>query len=383
MKKQIASLIRKLDGSKVIGKYFLSFRLCLANILIPISSPPIEAIYSDALEDVFFGYYDECPENSTNSLIIMNRGNECIGQVLLYDRVGALKRVFEDAALSSQLGSRCLWHSEHVFSYNTLKSGKLGHVLVDTKNDREVTRNYPIYTVFKREDACMELAIDFALLHSYRSGYGYKGDVPNWLKGNVVILNGDSDIIYSVPMNNGIHYNHFVYISNLDRLLALEVRSEFLNDVEETVNNTLVEFDWVLGEFRSIDPFKHLSISHFCYYDGSSIIGTYFNNNSWNWAYFDLVNLKHTNIKTIGPSDGHPTVCKKDGEILLAYDSYPDLLLQRQKLIIGKEHYSIKYSQNYKGQDRNDLHPRFGGNGAYLWVDSVENEKRELWRIGL
>ena len=58
--------------------------------------------------------------------------------------------------------------------------------------------------------------------------------------------------------------------------------------------------------------------------------------------------LKLTNLETFGPRDGHPTVCKKDGEILLAYDSYPDLLLQRQKLVIGKKHYSIKYSQNYK-----------------------------------
>ena len=263
MRKKIGTLIRFLDSHKVIGKTFLYFRLILVNRMIPISPPPIEDIYSDPFEDIFFGYYDECPENSTNSLILMNRGNGGIGHVMLYNRAGVLIRVFENAALCSQLGSRCLWRNERVFSYNTMIGGKLGHVRVDTKNGREESLSYPIYMVFKRDDACLEIAIDFALLHTYRKGYGYNGNVPNWLKGNVVILNGDSEIVYSVPMKYGIHYNHFVYISNLDRLLALEVRSEYVNDIEETVNNTLVEFDWVLGEFKPIDSFKHLSISHF------------------------------------------------------------------------------------------------------------------------
>lgn len=360
-----------------------------------------EIISIDSSEkESFFGYYDKSPESNDGKFIIYQRisgstkkspRNHLDVEVVVKDTESE-REVFScrSKAFNWQQGTKLQWLTNDKFIFNDFKANRYVSHIVDVKLRRIIkTIDAPIYDTFQCEFA---LTTSFERLSVFAPDYGY---FAHSIEKNSSHFSLDG--IYKINLSSG----------KLEQILSLENVSRFEFDSSmkavHTINHIMISpkgrsFMFIHRWYVDGQRFDRLimsdldgcmkvlvseeMVSHCCWADENVVMG-YFRYNSKN-CYFkiDVTSGVITELFYENYSDGHPTI--RNGNMLT--DTYPNRRGLQELIVIDKLGNKstlgkFRHHPSYFGECRCDLHPRLSHNNKSIFIDSILNGKRKLYRI--
>lgn len=359
----------------------------------------------------FFGYYEKCPWNRSQRLMLAHEaefndrppgdGDRVGIGVIHLDDGRRFEPLAESSAWNWQQGAMLQWHPadpERRFLYNDRRDGRFVAVESSIDGAELHVHDRPIAAI--APDGKRAYSLNFARLHQHRPGYGYAGVPDPWAQDRapegdglhaIDLATGRSSLIASVgdlarkaptaSMSGGWHYFNHVQPSPGGRRLAFfhlwttgaagwEVR---LYTVDPDGQNLRC----VLDTGR---------ISHYDWLDDRRILV---------WARrpgggdrFLLCDDQDGSVQVFGDGtlgeDGHCSFSPDRRWVL--NDTYPDphdmrtlMLVQyadQRRIDVARLH---SPKSRWWGEIRCDLHPRWSRDGRSICVDSVHDGTRQMY----
>ncbi len=364
--------------------------------------------------NVFFGYYDLCPMNHDETILLATRvpvfkkGMPATGPMDVgFYRTREKERVFQKVGTTNtwcwQQGCRLQWYpldelgKKQTILYNTMVGGNYGSVIQNLKT-REFLRFYgrPIYAV--TPDGRWGLSLNFSRLERLRPGYGYS-NLKDPTKGilapkedglwRVDIKSGKSTLLFPVAdaacfhtldsMAGAEHYfNHILSSPTGERFLFVHLWEGTEGRFGRLVTCDINGNNWcLLNNEGHSSHYTWKNSSHILAYATHKEIGTHF------FEYEDLTGFRKMIGGRVLASDGHPSYSADKRWLLL--DTYPDLYREQHVYLYDIVNDSISPLGNFhvpvffQGDRRCDLHPRWSPSGHYVCVDApLEAGRRGL-----
>jgi len=366
----------------------------------------------------FFGYYDNCPWESSQRYFLYLRVSFAnrwpklgeAAEICLVDLKSNERRVIaKTKAWCWQQGCRLQWlggEPEQLIIFNDFQAGKYLSVIIDRYGTIKKVLPQPIYAVTKNGSRAVSL--NFGRLHYGSPGYGYIAkpyiDIDN--------LHPEDDGLWHMDIETG----KYKLIISLDQIVkqfkrkGFENNFHYFNHLEFNPSGTRFVFlhrwfKWGRGnskgqEFTRMFTAKpdgsdlylladHGMVSHFTWKDDTHLLA---------WAYHPLAGCSYylfedqtEKIEVIGhgilTEDGHPSY-SPDGRWILT-DTYPDAL-RRKTLILFDNINSKRIDLGryftpfaFDGPFRCDLHPRWSHDGRSICFDSVHERKRRVYVVNV
>ncbi|WP_422766783.1 hypothetical protein ACOX9X_10635 [Photobacterium leiognathi subsp. mandapamensis] len=370
----------------------------------------IEMIDSTESES-FFGYYDNNPRNGDLELyhisdiptsikpsdsLSMNKNCFVVVKSLLNDEI---KYKTKTLAFNWQQGSKLQWVSKSSFIFNDVIKGEIKSKLVDLNDNSIRVFDDPVYDCFEDQ---FYLSLDYRPLTKLRPDYAYfkKGDWENvdfkYQSIKKVYLNGSNDVVVDLltildkfPLDVKCDYksqkfNHIMISKDGSKAIFLH-RYYTSNGVR---NDRL--FSVSLTDHYELKMISDSGmISHYCWVDKKTILAYMKHNNTNGYYFIDIDSICFTRIdieELNNFGDGHPTYIG-DGKFIT--DTYPDKSRTKSLLLVDTNNKSVKVlaqffeSFIYRDQTRCDLHPKWDPINNYIYIDSVHEGARKLYKIGM
>lgn len=370
---------------------------------------PIRRIDPDAANS-FFGYYDKCPLNPTQELLIYHTSgvrtfrapnpSQPVTIVIKRRDHGDIVHRLASSAYNWQQGTRAQWISPTRIIYNDYDATSDRYVsrIFDASTQRQVGElQLPIYDSFGDNFA---LTLNFRRLACLSPDYGY------FSHRNIDIHNDyDNDGIWIINLHTGRHY----LILSLSTIVSLQ-GSSGPQAGDHSVNHIMISpagrkfiaiHRWyvhgkrrdrlLLANVDGTGPTilaDEAMVSHCCWMDETHLLG-YLRRGGVD-AYYVIdteaeaaVRLGGTGISQHG--DGHPSV---HGSFVL-FDTYPNRSrMQRLFLFDMRSKAEVSLGELYeplrfRGVSRCDLHPRFSRDGNSIFFDSAHDGSRQMYEMKL
>jgi len=357
----------------------------------------------------FFGYYDKSPENFSGTKVIYYRSNvntinkpsekDSIQIILKCLKTNTTKVIDKTFAYNWQQGAKMMWITDAKFIYNVFSKqiNSYHSKIYDINNKTFKSLDIPVYECFK--DVSI-YSLNFSRLMDIRPDYGYRNFTPI-----IDYDNYQNDGIFKLNINN----NSYSLIISLKQLIDLKPLSN-MNNAKHLVNHIMVSPNgenlmfmhrWISKSGKRFDRliltdseganFRILTdnemVSHCCWNGNDSIVG-YFRHNDED-GFYQISTLNYTiesfAKELIGFGDGHPTILSNK----MIFDTYPDRSRMKQLYIYDLSQKKLQFlaefyeSFQFYNETRCDLHPRFNCDQSSIYVDSVHQDIRKLYKIDL
>ncbi|MFN4164144.1 MAG: hypothetical protein ACK4GK_06190 [Ferrovibrio sp.] len=350
--------------------------------------------------DVFFGYYDICPFDATETRLLAQsvRSGAKTADILCYD----LQSDRSPSVLAAtpawcwQQGARLTWwDSGSLVAHNDIHNGipvttvrhaQTGHI--------ESIIPHPMYDV--SSDRRLGLSLNFARLQRLRPGYGYK-------------IN-DSTAYQSAPETDGIMLVEttngagrlllsLADAASLDPLPSMADAEHYFNHAAWAPDGRhfLVFHLWTDGRRRQaralvVDvhtgavtrPAGQAKVSHYAWLDEDHLLLT--GDEPGRGFGYHLYHRENGWLGQIGAEtlhrDGHPSPRPGASDMMIT-DTYPDRLSERHLLCVTRAGHvrtlaSLFSPPLLEGEHRCDLHPRWSPSGRMICVDSAHLGRRQI-----
>ena len=343
----------------------------------------------------FFGYYDKpCFAYGKCLSHRLNRDNFDYGQdidILVDD-----KKVSCSKAWNFQQGAMSSWFDENRIIHNDFVDGRYVSKIVDINTKEVKIIDFPIYSLSK--DRKFALSLNFSRLAKLRKDYGYFNLPYDRLPDN------KDDGIYYVDLVN----NKYELWLSLDEIIKFKTRDNMssavskVNHIDISPNSDRAIFlhRWFVDgkkytRLLCVDiKTKELSlladndmVSHMCWYDNDTVFGYLRGNNNIDAYFFIGMDGKQKQLKNdLLVDDGHPSVYNSR---YIVTDTYPDYTCKSKLILIDLKNNNASviarfYSpKKYQDDRRCDLHPRFDRDTKCLTIDSVANNRRNIYHLDL
>lgn len=358
----------------------------------------------------FFGYYNKCPWNMSQTKIITLRvdsahsepDNISEASLILIDLNTKEETIISTTRCwNTQQGCMAQWMGpdfESNIIFNDFENNKYVSKIYNLeKNEVIKTFDMPIYDV--ASNGTFALTLDFSRLHKARPGYGYR---------NVASINDnnpcpDDYCIWKIDFKTG----NIVPIIKYSTLFNFNFRDDMknayhkVNHIVINPSNTRFMFlhRWIFNGKKisrlitcdiSGNNMYNLSddnmVSHCCWKNDSEILG-FLRKNKYGDHYYILQDQteKYKMIWKKIREDGH---CTYDySKELILSDTYPNVF-GISKVYVGSELdeepkvIAEFFSPNkYKNDLRCDLHPRWNYDGSQICVDAVTDGYKKIYLI--
>lgn len=377
----------------------------------------------------WFAYYDKLEIDDTNRYVLgmesdfeNRRPNQNdiikIGMVDLNDNNKWIE-LGESRAWCWQQGCMLQWipsRKQEIIWNDRIGDKFVSHIL-NVKTRKKKTLSSPVYSV--SPDGKWAITTDFGRLYDMYPGYGYAGESDKYshepAPGNSGIwkLNldtGEKTLIVSIARIVAIanpndplygeakhYFNHLLYSPDGERFIFLHrwkyadpARNEQYKDAGG-FGTRMLTASKNGDDIRIVDPYNFAS--HFIWNNNKQIL-------AWSRipgkgdGFFIYEDATHAKIEQIGKDvmtvNGHCSYLPGDKWIL--NDTYANSSANREQTLYlyevktGKRVNiaSLISPEDYKGEWRCDLHPRFSPNGKFVVVDSAhEGMGRQLYLIDI
>lgn len=403
-----ASVLSRFPGLKKLAKQYYqgaNYYIYKKNYTVQ-TDWKIQKIGKEGSES-FFGYYDKFPER--NGWTLFHSFNESTKQKPINNHPlnisafnissGEIREFGDSFAYNWQQGSRLQWLDEESFIFNDVSEDnqQYGSKIVSINTDEPIIQiDFPIYDCHSG----FALSLNFKRLAALNSDYGY-----NFLPFEKKDLdNFDKDGIFYVDLK-----------TNTTKLLIsfLDVISKFeqptMKKAKQKFNHIMIspdgkQFMFIHRWYQKGIKYDSLMVantdgsmlrciandgmvSHCFWKDDNHIFG-YLRDQDLGNNYY-LIDLNTGTKKPIGTGkiegfgDGHPYI---SGNQIL-FDTYPNKSrmkglylydLEKDELDkVGEFFEPIAYRESF----RCDLHPRMDKDGKTIYIDSVHEGKRTLYRL--
>lgn len=363
--------------------------------------------------EYFYGYYDKSPWDATDRYMLALRVKNAHkkadstkeGEVVVIDTATNNKiiKVGVTHCWNSQQGCMAQWIGPDFKSkiiYNDFRNNKYVSVLynfIDKKEEKVF--DMPIYDVSK--DGTFALTLDFSRLHRLRKGYGY-ANIPEKTKNE---LCPKSACVWKLDLN----YGKIEEVITYSDLADFETREDMIK-AEHKINHIMISpngkrFMVLHRWFKNKEKFTRLVtmdidgtnlynlsddnfVSHCCWKNNNEILSFLRKNKSGNHYY--LMKDKTKEYKLLWPelnTDGHCTY-SYDGKFVIT-DTYPNRKRMARVYLCNEENNTTKLLAKvfspfkYDNDVRCDLHPRWNHDGSKVCIDSVHEEKKQMYIIDL
>ncbi len=362
--------------------------------------------------EYFFGYYDKSPWDVSDRYVIALQVKNAYkipdsveeAKIVVFDTENNNKMEFIGTThcWNTQQGCMAQWLAPDFKSkiiYNDYRNGKYVSVVYnfETKKEEKVY-DMPIYDIAK--DGSFALSLDFSRLHRLRKGYGYA----NLKETTEKELCPDKACIWKIDLKTG---NIGEVIKYTD-LASFEVREE-MKDAEHKVNHIMISpngkrFMVLHRWFKNHEKFTRLLtmnvdgtdmynlsdddfVSHCCWKNDSEILSFLRKKDTGDHYY--LMKDKTTEYKMLWPelnTDGHCTY-SPNGKYIIT-DTYPNRKRIANVYLCDEKNNIMRIARvkspfKYDNDTRCDLHPRWNHKGDRICIDSVHEDKKELYQINL
>ena len=366
----------------------------------------------DPKHEYFFGYYDKSPEDATGRYVLCLKADDTWSDVapatpatlLLIDTskpetdTARVKEIGVTHTWNVQQGCMMQWLGpdfDHEIIYNDFRDGKYVSVVLDVFSGAERVLAMPVYSV--STDGSFALTLDFSRLHRLRPGYGYS-NIPEGTKDQKV---PEGAAIWKLDIKNNVVTPVLPYTA----FASFEPRPEMKN-AEHKVNHIMLSpsgtrfmvlHRWFDGQRKYTrlvtaivdgSDMYNLSdddmVSH-CYWKNDEEIIAFENKKGQGAGYY-LMKDKTAEFTRLWPemtADGHPSY-SPDGSLVVT-DTYPNRIrMATLRVMRGSQVNDIARvfaPFKYDNDTRCDLHPRWSRNGESVYIDSVFEGHRGLYRI--
>lgn len=368
---------------------------------------PVESVGSPEAA-TFFGYYDHSPASPDGSRLIWHETDANTDRpptdassinIVLGDGEGTPLCSWSTAAFNWQQGARLQWLDRHTFLYNDFDAAEQRYVARVRDKEGHWLRDLPRAVYDASDPSGVAVSVNFERLAQLRPDYGY------FARPNLAALqkiSDEDDGLWVLPLDGNP--------ARLAVSLATLAERSFRYGDQHKVNHPMLDPSgkWCVFLYRVLDQGRrHDSlwllelatgaltrlldtgmISHLIWYNTDWLIG-YLRAADGKDGYYWLDRFGNlqplAERKLDGRGDGHPSV---NGRRLVT-DSYPDKArLQHLRIVdfdTGRvEHIgSFFHGFRYSGPQRCDLHPRFSTDGQTVFLDSIHDGRRRLYRIDL
>jgi len=357
----------------------------------------------------FFGYHDKTPSSLDGEKILAcsvssddtKLDNECTKMEVGFfnnSNGDTFQPVDETYTWCWQQGCMLQWNPlkpNRQIYYNSLVNSEHGSILYDINKNIEIKRfTFPIYSISSNGKYASSL--NFTRLGLLRPGYGYKGnikknDLPNAPDDDGVFLidlkTGNKKLIVSLKSiaantdQDVPHYiNHITFSPDSSKLT-------FFHIYENQSGERLIRF--YLYDIKH-DILKLLeaanNVSHYCWRNNNGILTSEMESGKIVTYMYNLEEERKIVIDIPHIGDYHPMFNPADSDIIVA-DTKPDEDRNQHLFLFniksGKYFYAGKFHlpDEYIGEVRCDLHPRWDRQGKNLIVDTAEGGKRSMVKI--
>lgn len=360
---------------------------------------------------VFFGYFDKYPENSSGLLlahVVPGNGRDFHkrkANIAVFKCSDLKEPLFlvGTLAFNWQQGCRAHWISESEFIFNDFNPGTDEYVSrIFSVTSGKITRSFyfPVQDSFAGK---YFLSVDWKRLSVLSPDYGYFPDRASLTVKYerdadgitlVCIATGKADLIYSfrdICELNSIEefgtkdhsVNHLTFSPDGEKFYF--VHRYFVGGVRK---DRLLLGDVAGSRLREL---VGVGISsHFCWLSADKIFG-YLRDERHPLGYYviDIFSGLKESVQWLNDSgfgDGHPT-CSGEGRLII--DTYPDRAQIQTLYEIDLEKRSIFklgeffHGWNFFGSARCDLHPRASVLGDAVYIDTVFSGKRQLCKLSI
>ena len=343
----------------------------------------------------FFGYYVRpCIRNNhvlSHRIITNSLSYKQNVEILVDNEV-----VSTSSSWNWQQGSMLTWIDDNRVIHNDFDGSKYISKIIDINSKKTKIIDFPIYSV--SSDGKFSLSLNFSRLAKLRKDYGYFNLPYSMLEKDdkdgifyVDLINNKQELFLS--LKDIYEFNHK---ENMDGAVHK------VNHIDISPNNDKAIFlhRWFLGKKKysrllcvDINTKKLLlladndMVSHMTWYTNDTVFGYLRGKDNRDGYYFiDMQGNQKPIRNDLLLDDGHPTVLNSR---YIVTDTYPDYTCKSKLLLIDTEVNSVSiigkfYSpKKYQNDKRCDLHPRFDKDRRSLTIDSVANDKRNIYCLNL
>jgi hypothetical protein len=354
-------------------------------------------------ENLFFGYYDRSPWNSSMTKLIyhsyLEPNQEAVDLKLFDLKSNKVKVIASSIAWNFQQGSMTQWVDDETIIFNDIKKNVLGSRVLNVRDLSEKFINYPMQCL--RPDGKEFVSLNYKRLMRLRPDYGYSNEVVNFTNKmdytedglwRIDISSGKADLFLSIDylmkncptkemLTSDNKVNHVMYSHDGNKIIFMH---RWIG--KDGKWSRLYVYDFDSKELKIL--LDDRMVSHYSWRNNREII-TWARHKGKDGYY--LVNIQ-TGVVTILDSkfnvfgDGHPSVSPLNENLFIS-DSYPDKGRVRH-LFIGNLNTKDKNKigsffspWRFEDQRRCDLHPRWSLDGCNLSIDSAHNGRRNSYVI--
>ncbi|OQX78584.1 MAG: hypothetical protein B6D61_05145 [Bacteroidetes bacterium 4484_249] len=358
-------------------------------------------------QESFFGYYDKFPEK--NQWVLFHSYSENTNQkpnkntpviIAGYNIASNEYRQFDKSfAYNWQQGSRLQWLDDDRFIFNDVDKGQQKYIskIFNIQSSKvETIIDFPVYDT----NNSFALSLNFKRLAALNSDYGYytiqpqESDIENLKKDGIFYIGFNDQAVKLLlsfedvieihkqqTMQQAQHkFNHIMISPDGKRFMfihrwykgGVKYDSLLVSDIDGNNLHCIADDGMV---------------SHCFWKDNTTIFG-YLRDIRFGNKYF-LIDVLSGEKKVVGDDsiwrlgDGHPHIIGND----ILFDTYPNKSRMQQLFLynienmnlekVGEFYASMKFYEN----TRCDLHPRLSKDGSVIFIDSVHEGKRFLYRL--
>lgn len=403
-----ASVLSRFPGLKRIAKQYyqrMNYYIYKKNHTIQ-SAWKIQRIGKFDSES-FFGYYDKFPErngwvlfHSFNGSTKQKPSNQYPLSVSANNISTGEIKVFGDSfAYNWQQGSRLQWLNEKSFIYNDVSEDKQHYVskIFSLEQNEQLSQiDFPIYDVHSD----FALSLNFKRLAALHSDYGY-----TFLPFGLNDLNDfDNDGVFYIDLKNNTRrllVSFSEVISKFEQVSMKKAKHKF-NHIMISPNGK--QFMFIHRWYQKGKKYDSLMVANIdgtnlrcladngmvshCFWKSENQIFGYLSDEQLGNKYY-LVDIDTRLKKAIGIGkidgfgDGHPYI---SGNQIL-FDTYPNKSRMKALYLYDLENDNLdKVGEffeplSYLESFRCDLHPRMDDEVKTIYIDSVHEGKRHLYRL--
>jgi len=362
-------------------------------------------------EESFFGYYDKSPMNKDGSYIIFHSSSfpstthpnsgKNLSVILFNIEENSYSKVAQTKAWNWQQGSRLQWLDNVRFIYNDFDENKkkyISRICNATDQKFEKNMDFPIYDLFSD----FSISLNFDRLKLLTPDYGYFGSkrknyqrLPALSEDGIfktLLLKNETKVLYSFENIIQSHYQDSMeHAQHLVNHIMISPNGSKFMFIHRWINKGVKYHGLLLAKSDGSSIkciIDNVMISHCTWNGDEKIIGYFEIEGKAKYYQIDLNSNKISPIKIKGIGsigDGHPGIFKQN----MVFDSYPDKSRMKDLFLfdlpnnklekVGEFLEPLKYYED----TRCDLHPSWNYNGTHVFINSVHEGLRFLYKIDL
>lgn len=370
---------------------------------------PAHAVTSGPLHH-FFGYYDKMQWDATGRYLLglevpfadrsPNPDDKATIGIIDLQANNRFEPLAETTAWNWQQGTMLQWLGsapDRLIIYNDRIGDQYVAVIRDVHSGETTTLPRAVYAVSR--DGTQGVCPNFSRIHRTRPGYGYNGvpdaweddPAPNddgiyWMdlttgENKFIVSLGEIAAQFSEPRpGDGAHwFNHLLFNDDGSRFIFLHRWQRAEGWGQQMITARLDGSD----RYLLIDE----GVSHFDWRDSRHVI-------AWAWPeptgpHYYLYMDQTDEVEIIGEDvlteNGHCTYSPDDKWILTdtypADEHYQTLILYRPEDGLRVDIGRFFAPEDFKGEMRCDLHPRWNRDGTQVCFDSTQDGRRQMYIV--